>query len=119
MTLRELKAIEAPALALLGSRFLLFEEFLFDVLVDSDQPLLGTLSALLGALGPVLVVAHIRFELADPLLGNAQLHGELVRQIHGAVAIAARRLGRLLQQRDDRLPGTIDRIVVARVTLDV
>src|SRR5262249_34861365 len=42
-------------LRLLGLRLLL-EEFLLDVLVDAHQPLLGALRALLGALGPILIV---------------------------------------------------------------
>ena len=53
-------------------------EFLLDVLVDACEPLLG-------ALRPVVVVPNVGLELLD--LRGAQLQRELVRHIHGALAI--------------------------------
>ena len=79
------------------------EEPLFDIFVDAGEPGLGALRTLLGALGAVLVVAQIDFELLDPYFGGAQSNGGLVRIFRSAVAIGVRAIGRLLQERDNGL----------------
>src|SRR5438067_9731768 len=62
-------------------------------------------------------MAHFQLELPDPLLGRAQFNGKLMRQVHGPVAIRIRRLGRLLQQGNDRLARTLDGVAVAAQVL--
>src|SRR5262249_27767036 len=103
----------AAGSALLEAAGLRIEELLFYVLVDSCQPFLGALRA-------IMEVVRIRFELSDALLGGTQLHRQLVREIHGAITIAVRGLGGLLQQLDDGLSGAIDRVaVVPRLLLPI
>ena len=65
---------EPAALALLEAAGLRIEELLFDVLVDPRQPFLGALRAIVKVVG-------IRLELPDALLGGAQLHRKLVREL--------------------------------------
>src|SRR5262252_5645187 len=84
----------ANRLALLETAGLRIEELLFNVLVDSRQPFLSALRAIVKVVG-------IRLKLPDALLGGAQLQRELVRKLHGAITVAVRGLRRLLQQFDD------------------
>src|SRR5215475_2895200 len=91
----------ADASALLETAGLRIEELLFNILVDSCQPFLSALRAIVEVVG-------IRLELSDALLGGAQLQRQLMRKLHGAITIAVRGLGCLLQQLDDRLSRAIE-----------
>ena len=80
-------------------------ELLLDLLVNPAQPFLG-------ARGAILRLRKLRLQLLDAILGGAQLDGNPVRQAHGAVAVFVRQGGGLLQQRNDRFSGLIQRIAV-------
>src|SRR5438270_4778896 len=74
----------------------LMEELVLDFLVNVHEPLLGTR-------GTLLEVPKVALHLPDLVLGGAQLHRELVRDVHGAVAVLARDIDGLLEHRDDGL----------------
>ena len=79
------------------------EEAVLDLRVDAVHPFLG-------ADGAILVVADVAFQLRDAVFRFAQLQRELVRDVHGALAVLLRHVDRVLQHRDDRLAGAVERV---------
>src|SRR5215510_2734794 len=98
--------------ALLEAARLRIEELVFNVLVDSRQPLLGALRTIMEMIG-------IRFELPDALLGGTKLHRQLMRELHGAITIAVCSLSSLLQQFYNGLYRAIDGVAVVPHLLSI
>ena len=85
----------------------LSEKSIFNLRVNTVQPLLSTL-------GPFLVGGDFRFQLRQPIFSRAKLMRKLLRRLQRVSAVFFRNADRSVEHLQDRLPCFVELISAVR-----